>query len=491
MGWRPGGVKFFASASLPMLSGGMRPPPRDPRPLYRPLPSAHASVLWPALPGPQAAVTAALLQQLDQSQWWTPEDLLAQQLRQAGALLDHAYRHVPFYRERLAQAGHVPGKAPTPEVWARIPVLGRAELQRAGAELRSPRIPQGHGGTYEVSSSGSTGQVVTVQGTRLMQLFWDVLNLRDHLWHRRDFAGRLAAIRPYPAGVADYPKGAAAASWGRATKGLFRSGPSVMLNISTSAEQQADWLQRVRPDYLLTYPSALRDLLLHCRAAGIDLPGLREVRTLSETLPPETRQLCREVWGLDITDGYSSQENGLLALQCPDHPPHYHVQAEAVILEVLNEAGEACRPGEVGQVVVTSLMNFAMPLIRYALGDMAEVGGPCPCGRGLPVLARVLGRLRNTLTYPDGRRGWPMMGDIYHAGVEGIRQYQILQHAPDDIELRLATAALLGPRDEARLRDWLHQRSGYPFRVRFSYLEEIPRGPGGKFETFISRIPAS
>ena len=87
-------------------------PPPGYRPPFHPLPSAHASVVWPALPGPRAAVTASLLQQLEQSQWWSPEELRAQQLRQAGALLDHAYRHVPFYRERLAQAGHLPGKAP-------------------------------------------------------------------------------------------------------------------------------------------------------------------------------------------------------------------------------------------------------------------------------------------------------------------------------------------------------------------------------------------
>ncbi len=456
------------------------------KPVFRPLPGGPATV-WPALPRPGAALTAALLQQLDQSQWWPAEELQRQQLRQAAALLEHAWHHVPFHRERLAGAGFRPGVALTPEVWSRIPVLRRAELQQAGAALYSPVVPPHHGKIHQISSSGSTGQVVTVRSTELMQLFWDVFTLRDHIWHRRDFSARLAAIRPYKAGVADYPRGAAGKNWGRSTTGLFPSGPSNMLNINTTAPQQAEWLQRVRPYYLLTYPSTLRELLLHCRDQAIAIPSLREVRTLSETLPPETRALCREVWGLPIIDGYSSQENGLLALQCPEHE-HYHVQGEAVILEVLNEAGQACGPGEAGEVVVTSLMNFAMPMIRYALGDMAEVGPPCPCGRGLPVLSRVLGRLRNTLRYPDGRHGWPMMGDIYHAGVEGIRQYQILQHGLDDIEIRLATAAPLGPEEEARLREWLHFRSGYPFKVRFSYAAEIPRGPSGKFETFISRI---
>lgn len=82
-----------------------------------------------------------------------------------------------------------------------------------------------------------------------------------------------------------------------------------------------------------------------------------------------------------------------------------------------------------------------------------------------------------------------MMGDIFHAGVEGIRQYQIIQHGLEDIELKLAVANPLTSADEDRLRDWLHLRSGYAFPVRFSYAPEIPRGPGGKFETFKNLIP--
>ncbi len=458
------------------------------RPAYQPLLGADATLRWPALPRPRQAQLAAMLQQLETSQWWSPEALQVQQLRQAGRLLSHVWQHLPFYRARLEQAGLDPKQPLTPAAWARIPLLTRADLQVAGEALRSPVLPQGHGATHEISSSGSTGQVVTVTGTAVTRLFWDALTLREHLWHGRDFRRRLAAIRPFPAGVADFPRGAAGRRWGRTVAALFENGPAFSLTISTSTEQQADWLQRVRPDYLLTYPSALRDLLLYCRAEGITLPGLREVRTLSETLPPETRALCREVWGLPITDGYSSQENGLLAMQCPA-AEHYHIQAEAVILEVLNEAGAPCRPGEIGEVAVTSLHNFATPLIRYALGDMAEVGTACPCGRGLPVLRRVLGRVRNRLSYPDGRRSWPMMGDIFHAGVEGIRQYQIIQHGLEDIELKLAVANPLTSADEDRLRDWLHLRSGYAFPVRFSYAPEIPRGPGGKFETFKNLIP--
>ncbi|MGF1592344.1 MAG: phenylacetate--CoA ligase family protein [Kiloniellaceae bacterium] len=461
----------------------MTPPP----PLYRPLQSAHASVVWPALPTPEAARMAAILLQFEDSQWWTPEAMLVQQLRQADALLQHAYRQLPFYRDRLAEAGYLPGKALTPEVWARIPLLTRADLQQAGAALFSPEIPKGHGGTYEISTSGSTGRPIKAKGTAMVQVMWRALTLREHLWHRRDFGGTLAGIRSLPNDAAPYPKGARSPLWGAATKGIYKTGPSATLSIVSRTEEQAEWLQRVRPDYLLTYPSALRDLLLYCRDAGIVLPRLREVRTLSELLPAETRRLCREVWGLGIVDMYSTQEAGYLALQCPVEE-HYHLQSEVTLVEVLNAAGEACRPGEVGEVVVTSLINFAMPMIRYAVGDLAEVGEPCACGRGLPVLKRILGRVRDMLVYPDGRRAWPLLGDMFYTEIPEIRQFQMVQHAVDDIEIKVVAERPLTAAEEDRLRGWLHHRSGHAFPVRITYHREIPRSAGGKFQDFRSEM---
>ena len=483
---------------MPRREAVSRPLPPEPDGCYRevmkPAPppaisllSAHSTIAWPALPGREAAMTLSVLQQLEQSQWWTPEEVFSQQLRQAAELLHHAYRHLPYYRDRLAEAGFVPGKALTPAVWAAIPLLTRAGLQEAGAALHSPEIPKSHGVTYEISSSGSTGRPVKAKSTRMAQLLWDALTLREHLWHRRDFAGTLAVIRSQPMGVADYPAGTRNAFWGHSLKGILKTGPSAALAISSRIDEQAEWLQRVQPDYLLTYPSALRDLLIHCRKEGITFPTLREVRTLSELLPPDTRELCRDVWGLKIADMYSTQENGYLAFQCPEQA-RYHIQAENALVEVLNEADEPCQAGEVGRVVVTSLHNFAMPMIRYVVGDLAEVGAPCPCGRGLPVLNRILGRVRNMLVYPDGRKAWALMGDMYYSEIPEIRQFQIVQHSLEDVEIKLVAERPLTPEEEQRVCGWFHQRSGHAFPVRITYHEEIPRGPSGKFEDFRSEV---
>jgi phenylacetate-CoA ligase len=130
-------------------------------------------------------------------------------------------------------------------------------------------------------------------------------------------------------------------------------------------------------------------------ARGIRFPRLREVRTSGEPVGATTRQLCRDAWNVPVTDVYAAAEAGCIALQCPGSE-HYHVQSESVLVEVLDGWNRACAPGTVGRVVVTTLQNFAMPLVRYDIGDLAEVGAPCPCGRGLPVLTRIAGRVRDT-----------------------------------------------------------------------------------------------
>jgi phenylacetate-CoA ligase len=214
---------------------------------------------------------------------------------------------------------------------------------------------------------------------------------------------------------------------------------------------------------------------------------LREVRTLGEAVSDETRSLCREAWGATVVDMYSCEEAGYLAFQCPESD-RYHVQAEAVLVEVLDGRGVPCRPGETGRVVVTPLHDFAMPLIRYEIGDYAEVGEPCPCGRGLPVLRRVLGRVRNMLVTADGARYWPAFGLRAVFDIEAVRQRQLVQTGYDTLEVRLVTAAPLGAEDEQRIRERVGSRLPAGFRVSVVYREELPRSTGGKFEDFICEV---
>src|SRR5262249_13894017 len=159
-----------------------------------------------------------------------------------------------------------------------------------------------------------------------------------------------------------------------------------------------------------------------------------------------------------------------------------------VLVEVLDEQGAACRPGEVGRVVVTMLHNFSMPLVRYEIGDYAEVGPPCTCGRGLPVLRRIVGRVRNVLLLASGERHWPSFATRGLDAIAPVSQWQFVQKEYDLIEARLVATGPLTAQQEEALRKHFLSRLPAGFRLSFVYLDEIPRGAGGKFEYFISEV---
>jgi phenylacetate-CoA ligase len=435
--------------------------------------SALPGAAWPAIVAPHGAATLALLQQLELAQWLPAQRLRELQLGQLDLLLRHAAATVPYYRSR----GGV-----TADRFAEMPVLPRRDLQERYAELQSERVPAQHGTVAEVRTSGSTGAPVRLRKTQLSQLFWNAMTLRDHLWHRRDLKGKLAAIRH---GLPDQE----APTWGSATAGVLATGPAVVLGVHADIASQLEWLQRQKPAYLLTYPSILGELTRASLSRGVRLSGLLGVRSMGETLGPELRRLCRDAWGVPVVDMYSAEETGYIALQCPKHE-HYHVQAESLLVEILDEQGRACTEGEIGRIVATDLHNFATPLLRYDIGDYAEAGPPCPCGRGLPVLTRIVGRVRNTLVTAEGRRYWPTFGQRGFPDIAPVLQAQFVQTAYEVVEARLVTREPLSAQQSEQLRERIASRLPAGIRVDIVRVDAVPRSPTGKYEDFVSLVAA-
>lgn len=443
--------------------------------------SALPEIAWPPIFPDKAASLLALLYYLDQSQWWSPDRLQSSQLEQALLLLRHAGQTTLYYGERLS--GFDVSSPLDMARWGEIPLLSRSDLQSAGDGILSNGLPHSHGNMFTTQTSGSTGQNVVVRGTDLTQHFWNVLTIREHLWQKRDLEKTHAIIRV----LENAPQGGQVhQNWGSPFNLIWHTGQSAVLNLLTDVKVQADWLRQVNPGYLLTYPSNLSALLELFKAAGERLPALAEVRTIGETLTPELRDNCRRVWGVPIVDIYSSQEAGYVALQCPDSDC-YHIQAENLLVEILDESGSPCAPGEVGQVVVTTLHNFAAPLIRYVIGDYAEVAEPCRCGRGLPAIRRIMGRRRNLITLPDGKRFWPVFGVRKFRDIAPVRQYQVIQTAVDRLEVRLVVENPLVDEQEQRLRIIITDAVGYPMIITFTYMDSI-RVSAGKHEEFRSEI---
>ncbi len=448
-----------------------------------PVRSAIAGMAWPGLPAGSGAAMLAVLHQLDQTQWWTPGDLRRQQLRQAGSLLRHAHETVSFYRERLAGAGYCPGMDVTDDWFTSLPRVTRADVHENGDAFFSTRVPQSHMPVMEGQTSGSTGTPIRFLSTEVTRFFWQAFNLRDHLWHRRDIGLKLAGIRPDRGPRSD--AGSSSAGWGGVLDELYATGASGVLHSANTIDRQLEWLVEQDPDYLLTLATNLHELAREAHRRGVRFPRLREARTYGDTLRPEARAECVALLGVKVVDMYTCQEAGYLALQCPGHDL-YHVQSENVIVEVVGEGGQPCAAGQTGKVVITTLHNFAMPLIRYEIGDYAEAGAPCACGRGLPVIRRILGRERNLAIAPDGRKYYPSFAAEIWSGIAPIRQIQLVQKSRMHIEVRVAMARQLGDEEAGRLTEALRRSLGHPYEFTYVSMDSIPRSPSGKYEDFVA-----
>jgi phenylacetate-CoA ligase len=425
-----------------------------------------------------------LLRGLEATQWYTPVALAALQSRELADLTAHLDIHSAHFRARLRSAGLNRIELLAPGGLQRLPVLTRRVLQNS-ADLYCNNVPDHHGTTYENRTSGSTGEPVTVLRTARTGMDWMAATMRDHLWHKRDFRLRFCAIRTQFTELAIVP------DWGPPVNWLFKSGPLLAIPTTLDIARQTELILEFEPQLLMIYPSDLAGIV----SAGTRLPSVRQILTVGETLSPATRAQASTLLDAPVVDLYSSQELGTIALQCPDSGL-YHVMAENLLLEVLNGDGTACREGEMGRVVATDLRNFATPLVRYDIGDWAEVGPPCPCGRGLPTLSRIFGRERNLLLMPDGTRRWPFLGSVKFGDLGAVEsgepppvmQFQFIQESRDTIELRLVTRRALSPGEERDLAARVQTALGFAFRVRFAYFaERIPTGPNGEFEEFVCK----
>jgi phenylacetate-CoA ligase len=421
-------------------------------------------IAWPRLD--------AIAAELDRAQWLPAGDLARGQRRQLDELLRHAPT-APHYEDALRGWD---GR------WETVPILTRDAAVAAGPRLASRRYPTDHGDAVEIVTSRTTGEPVRVRATAVTARLWRALTLRDHAWHRRDLRAKLAVIR-YTAEPAPPPHGARRRGWGPATDALMPDAPCVVLSVQSTTDDQVAWLRAEDPAYLLVYPTVVEAIARRLGELGARLPGLREVRTISEALSADTRALCRDILGVPVVDTYSAEEIGYVGLQCPDPAAVYHVP-ETVLVEVLRDDGTPCAVGEIGRVVVTSLHNFATPILRYELGDYAELGAPCACGRGLPVLARVLGRRRGMLRHPDGRTTWPVYTVACRRAAR-FREVQLVQDAVDTLRLRVVAD---GPLDPRALVAAIHGAVGREFAVTVEVVDTLARSPAGKLEEFVSRL---
>jgi len=444
---------------------------------------------WPMFMGGENPLLSDVVEGLKESERWALDQVAAGQQAQLTALLQWSIANVPYYRRlkpfRIASDAVRRNPNAFWKIWRTLPVLSKSVLRDQGATLRAPSVPRGHLPLRQQLTSGSTGIPVEVQSTARSYVMWLALGQREYQWFQRDFTKRFGSIRYLDPTDRD-PKGGVFTPWGPPPAPPSVAGIGGFIHVGHPIDVLAAWLKRFDPHYLLTYPSvaaAIMDEMPSKPAA------LEQVACFGEAVSPDLAARLQNQWGVRVSESYSANEAGYVAMRCAEEGA-LHIQSESALVEIIGAGGLPCEEGESGRVIVTPLHNLAMPLIRYDIGDYATVGKPCRCGRALPVLTQVLGRVRNLARAPDGRKFWPVNLGLLRE-IRAVRQFQYVQTASDTIQLRLVLEAPLSEDEQQRASDLVRKALGHPFRVEIAPVQAVERGPSGKFEEFLSLLPAT
>lgn len=423
---------------------------------------------------------------LNASQWSPPRTMQRRQRRRLAELIHHARANTPFYERRLMPLMRS-NSAFDWEAWPELPLLTRRDIVEHKDALTSKALPQSQGPASPMLTSGTSGKPVELLNSREHAFRTLCLWHRAHAWHGIDTTAKLATIQPYTKDKAPYPDGEHYDYWTEVMLRMDVKGELATLNLTTPFDDQVRWLAREDPDYLMTFPSGLRGLAEANRRLGLWQPRLRRIITVGETLKDETRQECEDSLGAPVVDIYSTIECGPIAIQCPSGH-HYHVQSDTVLVELLAPNGRPCEPGETGRVVVTTLFNYAFPLIRYQLDDYAVAGEPCKCGRRMPVIEKVLGRERDLFRFPDGTTVFPDFKTVNIRALLAPRQWQIAQTGPLAIEVRMVPGESGQAPDLDGFTAYVRSSLNQDVTVTLKILEKIPSKPGGKYLDYVCEL---
>ncbi len=403
----------------------------------------------------------------------TQAQLDAYQQDLVASLYRHARRSVPFYQD-YPEISDPPDPA-SPE-WRSLPLVSRRDLIRDANSITTRLTPPNHGTVAPVQTGGSTGTPARVVLSTLESVARIVCTYRMFLAWKFDVSRPLFMIRKPQIG-SGRSDALGFRKWGFPWLPESELGPRLHLDISTPPADQLAQLAANAPAYVNTLPSNILRLGLQARAHRDAAPQIPIIISVAEHLPAEVKALAETTFGSRVINILSSAEGGVIAIECPASGL-LHIQSEAVLAEIIRDTGELCEVGEVGELVVTPLYNYATPLIRYRSGDFVEKGPPCSCGRSLPTIARVVGRREHMFSFPDGRRALPDIDRVRISEILGHEFWIFVQTGPTASELQVAEDGYEGHAKE--LIALLMAATDETFSITIKRVASLPLTSGGK-----------
>ena len=426
--------------------------------------------------------TFAYLRELEESQWFAPDDIKALQRRKLGALLRHAVACVPFYRERMGEsvADMLAGDTDPLSVLPSLPLLDKDTINHHRNDMIWSDAP---GGVHASHTGGSSGEPLHFVFDRRRQGYDQAARIRTHRWFGVDIGQREVYLwgSPIEQDRTDRVKSVRDFLFNHHLLSAFAMSPARMTTY-------LETLNRLNPACLFGYPSSVALLLEHARTTGFALrtASLKAVFVTGEVCYPHHREIIRDVLGAPVADCYGSREAGFIAHECPSG--NLHITSENIMVEIIRD-GRRVPDGESGEIVVTHLDAYAMPFVRYRTGDVGRLKpGRCVCGRGLPMMAVVEGRQTDFLHLPDGTIKHALSIIYPLREMPTVRQFRVVQDANHDVCVSIVLNRAAGRFDPQEVVRRLRAIVEDQVPVRIDIVTSIPPIESGKHRYVISHV---
>jgi len=417
--------------------------------------------------------------------YWSRDRLVDYQNRKVREIVKYSYDHVPFYHNKFKHLGLKPDEIRNVKDLKKLPIVRREELQKNADKTTSNEFERSS--LIVESTSGSTGKPLVTYLTNKEDEFRKAKLLRANI---------SCGQRPRDSWVViTAPQ--ERSNMSRIQKLLNIYAP-IPVSIFDDVASQVSIVERIKPDVLEGYSTSLLLAAKEVEESGVQITRPRIIIGGAELIDDHDRRFIENAFDAPFYDQYSAVELEALAWQCEERNG-YHIDADSIVMEFVDEDGEEVAPGETGEIVCTSLFNYAMPFIRHAIGDVGvptEVNSDCPCGRSFSLMKVIEGRKDSLIFLPDGRvlsplvLGWTMeLFNFYHY----IEQYRVIQKRIDSFKFLIKTKS--GVIDEKAVETELvaHVRKmlnvgDYEMRFDVEFVDDIPLDKSGKLRKVVSDL---
>jgi phenylacetate-CoA ligase len=421
------------------------------------------------------------LSQLERSQFWSREKLAEHQWTLFKAVVTHAFAHCEYYKEKWRRAGIGLDDLRSPDDIKNLPTITKEEIQEHAPGMISARFNKEE--LIPDMTGGSTGSPLQFFYDTHRRDWREAAALRHDRWTGWDIGDRRAILWGAPRDIVSSAKLSSRIREHVTDRKLVLDASALdEAAMSTFARQ----LIQYRPKLLLAYANTLGLFARYVASENIQGIEPQAIITSAEVLTPENRALIEQTFRCPVYNRYGSREFSVIASECEQHHG-MHVNAENLLVEVLNDKGTGSSSGA---IVVTDLKNLAMPMIRYRINDVGLLRGElCKCSRGLPLLEMTGGRTTDFLTAVNGSKvSGIVMATYVITNITGIKQIQFVQRQVGRVTINVVK----GPAWSARTLDELAERTqkflGSAMQIDVTYLDAIPVEKSGKYRFSISMV---